>query len=121
MQAREAERARESAQMAEAERAEREQVYMAAKARLEEAIEARERVAFDGTVLLPLDEELLRGAVRDLAKTGVDSIAVCLLFSFLHPQHERRVRRLPTHGESDRLQVHGDASDAAAGCASRAE
>ncbi len=55
-------------------------------------IEARERVAFDGTVLLPLDEELLRGAVRELAKTGVDSIAVCLLFSFLHPQHERRVR-----------------------------
>ncbi len=55
-------------------------------------IEARERVAFDGEILLPLDEAHLREGVRALKKTGVDSVAVCLLFSFLHPQHEKRVR-----------------------------
>ena len=38
--------------------------------------------------------EKLRAAVRELKKTGVDSIAVCLLFSFLHPQHEKRVREI---------------------------
>lgn len=54
--------------------------------------EARERIAFDGEVLTPLDEAQTRAAIRELAKTGVESIAVCLLFSFLHPQHERRVR-----------------------------
>lgn len=57
-------------------------------------IEARERVAFDGEVLLPLDEAHLREGVRALKKTGVDSVAVCLLFSFLHPQHEKRVREV---------------------------
>jgi N-methylhydantoinase A len=55
-------------------------------------IEARERVAFDGEVLLPLDEAHLREGVRALKTTDVDSVAVCLLFSFLHPQHEKRVR-----------------------------
>src|SRR5690606_32772926 len=49
---------------------------------------------FDGEVLLPLDEAHLREGVRALAKTGIESVAVCLLFSFLHPPHERRVREI---------------------------
>ncbi len=57
-------------------------------------IEARERVAFDGEVLLPLDEAHLRRGACELAKTGVNSVAVCLLFSFLHPSHEKRVREI---------------------------
>ncbi len=55
-------------------------------------IEVEERVAFDGTVLTPLNEPALRGALRALAPQKPDSVAVCLLFSFLHPAHERRVR-----------------------------
>ena len=54
--------------------------------------EVRERVAFDGEILLPLDEPALRETLRDLAAENVQSIAVCLLFSFIAPQHERRVR-----------------------------
>jgi N-methylhydantoinase A len=54
--------------------------------------EVRERVDFRGTVLEPLDEAALRATVRELAAQGVESIAVCLLFSFLHRQHEERVR-----------------------------
>ena len=36
----------------------------------------------------------LRETVRELAAQGLESIAVCLLFSFLHPQHEARVREI---------------------------
>ena len=53
--------------------------------------EVAERVDAHGGVLLPLDEPALRETVRALNSQGVESIAVCLLFSFLHPAHERRV------------------------------
>jgi N-methylhydantoinase A len=53
--------------------------------------EVRERVDFRGEVLLPLDEAALRSTLRELARQAPESIAVCLLFSFLHPQHEARV------------------------------
>jgi N-methylhydantoinase A len=53
--------------------------------------EVSERVDFRGEVLRPLDEEALRAMLRDLARQQPASIAVCLLFSFLYPQHEERV------------------------------
>jgi N-methylhydantoinase A len=56
--------------------------------------EVRERVDFRGNVLRPLDEAALRDTVRALKAHELTSIAVCLLFSFLHPQHERRVREI---------------------------
>ncbi len=56
--------------------------------------EVKERVDFRGQVLRPLDEAALRETVRHLAAENVDSVAVCLLFSFLHPEHEARVRAI---------------------------
>jgi N-methylhydantoinase A len=56
--------------------------------------EVAERVDFRGRVLRELDETALRATVRELAGQGIESIAVCLLFSFLHPQHEARVREI---------------------------
>src|SRR5947208_2761388 len=53
--------------------------------------EVKERVDFRGRVLRPLDEPALRDTVRELAAQEIESIAVCLLFSFLHPEHETRV------------------------------
>src|ERR1700730_12911446 len=53
--------------------------------------EVGERVDFRGGVLRPLDEEALRATLRAMARLEPASIAVCLLFSFLHPQHEQRV------------------------------
>ena len=53
--------------------------------------EVRERVDFRGEVLRPLDEAALRTTLRAMAGEAPASIAVCLLFSFLHPQHEQRV------------------------------
>jgi 5-oxoprolinase (ATP-hydrolysing) len=55
----------------------------------------RERiVAPDGEVLEPLDEEAVRAAARRLGESGVESVAVCFLFSFLNPEHERRAAEI---------------------------
>ncbi|MDT5122925.1 MAG: N-methylhydantoinase [Acidobacteriota bacterium] len=51
----------------------------------------RERVAASGEVLQELDERTLRQLVRKLKRERVESIAVSLLFSFVHPEHEQRI------------------------------
>ncbi|MDH3240606.1 MAG: hydantoinase/oxoprolinase family protein [Alphaproteobacteria bacterium] len=56
--------------------------------------EVKERVDFQGKVLEKLDEEALRKTVRALRDKGVESVAVCLLFSFLYPRHEQRIARI---------------------------
>jgi len=53
-----------------------------------------ERLDFRGTVLTPLDEAACRAALRRLGEAGVESVAVCFLFSFVNPVHERRVAEL---------------------------
>src|SRR5918911_1056241 len=50
----------------------------------------RERMGPDGE-LEPLDEESLAAAVDAVRDADVEAVAGCLLFAFLHPQHERRV------------------------------
>lgn len=47
-----------------------------------------------GEVIEPLDEEGVRKAARELRAAGVQSIAVCLLFSYIDPSHEDRAREL---------------------------
>ncbi len=56
--------------------------------------EVCERVAFDGAVITPIDEQQLRQTVRNLKDKGLASIAVCFLFSFLTPKHEETARRI---------------------------
>ncbi len=55
----------------------------------------RERVAADGRVLVALSSAELRRVVQKVAQSsrtfGTESVAVCLLFSFLRPAHERRL------------------------------
>jgi N-methylhydantoinase A len=55
-----------------------------------------ERVGHDGTVLMPLTEEALDDLVAFVAsrrRHGEDvAVAVSLLFSYLAPEHERRIR-----------------------------
>lgn len=43
-----------------------------------------------GEVLIPLDEGEVRAAARELHDEGVEAVAVCFLFSYLNPEHERR-------------------------------
>jgi N-methylhydantoinase A len=49
----------------------------------------RERMGPDG-VIEQLDEGSLAHAVAQVREAGVEAVAVCLLFAFLHPEHERR-------------------------------
>lgn len=56
--------------------------------------EVRERIMHDGTVKLPLNEEDVRNAVSFLKEQKVDSIAVCTLFSFINPVHEKRIKEI---------------------------
>ena len=54
-----------------------------------------ERLDFRGELLAPLDENDARQAIRYLVDVrGVDAIAVCLLFGWKNPVHERRVVEL---------------------------
>ena len=53
--------------------------------------ELDERVLADGTVLRPLDEAECRILAARLRSTGVESVAVCFLHSYLYPDHEERL------------------------------
>jgi N-methylhydantoinase A len=56
--------------------------------------EVVERVDRDGDVVVALDEEQARVAIRELLEQGVTAIAVSLLWSFRNPAHERRLEEL---------------------------
>jgi N-methylhydantoinase A len=56
-------------------------------------VEVTERMGPDGPIE-PLDEASVRTAARRLARARVDAVAVCLLFAFRDPTHERRVAEL---------------------------
>lgn len=50
-----------------------------------------ERVVASGEVLEPLDDGELPRLVEKLKRARVESVAISLLFSFLHPEHEERI------------------------------
>ena len=54
----------------------------------------RERVDSFGQVLRPLDEDDVRRKLRTLVDGGARAIAVSLLWSFVNPAHERRIREI---------------------------
>ena len=56
--------------------------------------EVPERCDYAGRVLQPLDKDAVRRAARELKHAGVQSIAVCYLFSFMNPRHEQETRTL---------------------------
>jgi N-methylhydantoinase A len=56
--------------------------------------EVPERVDRDGRVVKALDEAGSAAAIDRLVADGVEALAVCLLWSFRNPAHERRVRAI---------------------------
>jgi N-methylhydantoinase A len=56
--------------------------------------EVLERVDFRGNALKPIEIESSRQAVKRLQKKGVQSVAVCFLFSFLNPNHELKIKEI---------------------------
>ncbi len=54
-------------------------------------VEVKERTDSSGTVRESIDEESIARAVRRFRDSGVESIAVCLLFSFMNDENEQRL------------------------------
>ncbi len=53
--------------------------------------EVTERVNSEGEIVVPLDEEEARQAVRQLKRCKVDVIAVCLIWDIMNSAHEHRI------------------------------
>ena len=54
----------------------------------------RERIDRHGAEHTPLDEATVRDAITRFAEDDVESVAICLLNSYLEPAHERRVAEI---------------------------
>ncbi len=54
--------------------------------------ELPERLDRNGAVLEPLDPAATDVVARKISVAGIEAVAVCFLFSFANPEHERRVR-----------------------------
>ena len=65
--------------------------YPAPLAKRKHRFEIYERIDAKGRVLRELTDEAVAGAVEQVRASGAESCAVCLLFSFLNPEHERRI------------------------------
>jgi len=57
-------------------------------------IEVAERMYASGEVREPLNVESVEAACAELAKDGVDAVAVCFLHSYANPEHERIAGRI---------------------------
>ena len=53
-----------------------------------------ERIRASGRVEVPLDEAALRERLDYLIQEGAEALAVCFLFSYLNPAHERRAAEI---------------------------
>ena len=53
-----------------------------------------ERVLSSGEVRVPLNEADVRRGIRRFREEGVEAVAISLVWSFLHPEHERRIAEL---------------------------
>ncbi|MFZ7101556.1 MAG: hydantoinase/oxoprolinase family protein [Peptococcaceae bacterium] len=56
--------------------------------------EVQERISYDGTVLETINAEEVREDVKKLKSAGVEAIAVCLLHSYINPEHEILIKKL---------------------------
>src|SRR3954447_573551 len=63
-------------------------------AALQNTVEVDERIASDGSVVRPLDEDDVRAQLGRLAGQGIQALAVSLVNSFADPAHERRIAEI---------------------------
>ena len=57
----------------------------------EHRYEVDERVDYRGNVISPLDSPQVEQLIKALKQEDIESVAVCLLFSFLFPEHEQYI------------------------------
>jgi N-methylhydantoinase A len=59
-----------------------------------DVLEVTERLRWDGSVEIPLDESSLEPIVEKIKAEGIEAVAVCLVHAFTNPDHELRVREI---------------------------
>ncbi|WP_319778287.1 hydantoinase/oxoprolinase family protein [Maridesulfovibrio sp.] len=52
------------------------------------------RIDHEGNEIEPFSEEKVQNILQRIKDSGVESVALCLLFSYLNPEHENRMREL---------------------------
>ena len=57
-------------------------------------LEVDERLTSDGRVLKDLDHDEVRGVIHKLKKSGIESLAICLINSYENPEHELAIKKL---------------------------
>lgn len=62
--------------------------------RRRDRLEVEERIAYDGQVIAPLNEDQAREVARIFKKRGIKSVAVCFINSYVNPIHEQRMRQI---------------------------
>jgi len=66
-------------------------------------LEAPERMAADGSVLVALDEHRTAELIAEIAARGIESVAVVLFHAYVNPDHEHRVREIAADVAPDLL------------------
>src|SRR4051812_12727566 len=61
---------------------------------LENTVEVDERIASDGAVIRPLEDDDVRAQLTKLAGRGIQALAVSLINSFADPAHEKRIAEI---------------------------
>jgi N-methylhydantoinase A/oxoprolinase/acetone carboxylase beta subunit len=64
-----------------------------------------ERVLSDGTPYLTLDRDAARTAIGELREDGVEAFAICLLHSYMNPDHEQSLATLVREAAGDDVPV----------------
>ena len=64
-------------------------------------VEVKERVDYLGNVIEPLCEEDVIKATEFLIKHGVTSIAICFIFSYMNPSHEKKAAEIINNNFED--------------------
>ena len=57
-------------------------------------LEVKERVLHTGEVFIPLDEQSVQDQITILKKNKVDAVVLCLLYAYLNPNHEIRMKEM---------------------------
>lgn len=57
-------------------------------------LEVTERIGSQGEIVVPLDENELRDTLRALSSHDISGIAISCLFSFVNPEHEKRISEI---------------------------
>ena len=57
-------------------------------------LEVSERMDAEGRVVVPLDEDAVAAAARELVALGCESVVIHFLHAYRNPEHERRARRI---------------------------